>query len=131
MTDALGPLGRSIEVLRRQIAEHARQLEAGSRIGTSSSSGTPSRAATPARPDIEELRRRIAERMKAIDPQNGNANRRRKRVFLESALAWEFGEDALKDPSFQELVDRLEDALASHPEVEKQLQAAFGPTPKG
>lgn len=126
MTDPVGPLNRTLEALRRQIAEHARQLDAGSR--TAQSSGTSQTTRTPAsgRPNVDELKQRIADRVRSIDPQSPNGVRRRTRVFLESALAWEFGDDVLRDPSFQELVDELEASLSDHPELARQFGAVLG-----
>jgi hypothetical protein len=125
MTDAIGPLSRTLELLRRQMAEHARQLESGSRTTPGGSAGTTSRSSA-GKLDINALRQKVSERLEAIDATDPNAQRRRRRVFLESVLAWEFGEEALRDPGFQDLVDRLEESFATHPEVERQFRAAFG-----
>ena len=126
MTDPVGPINRSFEVLRRQIAEHARQLESGARASASGTATGPARADASGKPAIGELRQRIAERLQAIDPKSPNAGRRRKRIFLESTLAWEFGEEVLRDPSFQELLDRLEMSLSDSQELERQFRTVFG-----
>lgn len=125
MTDPVGPVNRAFEVLRRQIAEHARQLEAGARTQTSDTSST-TRSSTSGKSSVGELKQRIADRLQAIDPKSPNAERKRKRIFLESTLAWEFGEEVLRDPKFQELLDRLEATISEHPEVERQFRTAFG-----
>jgi outer membrane protein OmpA-like peptidoglycan-associated protein len=126
MTDPVGPLNRAFEVLRRQIAEHAHQLESGSRAQSAGTTNGAARSGTAGKPDIGELKQRIAERLQAIDPKNPNAERRRKRIFLESTLAWEFGEEVLRDPSFQELLDRLETTLSEYPDIERQFQMVLG-----
>src|ERR1700688_1850093 len=123
MTDPVGPLSRTLELLRRQMAEHARQLESNS---PSSGPATAPKTSAGAKPEVKELKRRVADRVQAIDPADPNARRRRRRVFLEWVLAWEFGEEALRDPRFQDLVDRLEESFSNHPELERQFQAAFG-----
>ncbi|HEX4986155.1 MAG TPA: hypothetical protein VFV71_08825 [Burkholderiales bacterium] len=126
MTDPVGPLNRAFEVLQRQIAEHARQLESGTRTQAPGSSGPAARPGAAGRADLGALRQRIVERLQAVDPKGPQAGRRRRRIFLESTLAWEFGEDALRDPGFQELLDRLEATLAEHPDIERQFQLALG-----
>jgi len=86
MTDPVGPLNRAFEVLRRQIAEHARQLDSGNRTQTSGASNA-ARSSVSDKSNIGELKQRITDRLQGIDPQSPNAGRRRRRIFLESTLA--------------------------------------------
>jgi hypothetical protein len=124
VTDPVSPLTRTLELLRRQMAEHARTLEGGARSGATSTPG----GRTEARGDLGTLKRRVTERMQAIDPADPNASRRRRRVFLESVLAWEFGEELLRDPGFQAIIDRVDDAIAAEPELERQFATALKDT---
>lgn len=39
---------------------------------------------------------------------------------------WVISTQALRDPGFQELLDRLEVTLAGHPDIERQFQLALG-----
>jgi hypothetical protein len=123
VTDPLAPLNRTLEVLRRQIAEHARQLDAAPRATQGSGNASPS--APSGRASLGELRLRVAQRLRQVNAQNPDADRQRKRIFLESALGWELGEEILRDPSFQELLDRLEAAISDHPDLQRLFGAMF------
>jgi len=68
---------------------------------------------------VEGLRERIRERIRALPPEEG---RRATRIFVESVVAWEFGEAMLDDPQFASLVDRVDEELAADDGLRRQLR---------
>jgi len=44
-----------------------------------------------------------------------------RRIFLESVLAWQFGDELLIDRGFAEVVSGVQEALRAHPQVDSRL----------
>jgi hypothetical protein len=107
-----------VEVLRRQIAESARRLDV---------RGKPSKApdTVGARPPLQDVKRRIKERLEAIPGNDPDRTRKAQRVFIEAVLTWEFGDTLLLDQRFEEMMDRVQEGLAAAPNVTQQFDAFF------
>jgi len=111
-------LSGAMEVLRRQIAESARRLDV---------NGRPTRAsgetagATNAKLSLQEVKRRIRERLDAIPKTDPQRARKAQRLFIESVLSWEFGESLLLDKRFDEMLDRVQEGLAAVPDATLQF----------
>jgi hypothetical protein len=111
-------LSGMMEVLRRQIAESARRLDG--------KSGKPARASTSAasgKTALPEVKRQIRERIKALPKDDPERLKKAQRLFIESILAWEFGDALLMDSRFQDMLDRVQQGLAALPDAEKQFGA--------
>lgn len=117
--DSVGRLNNIIEVLRRQIAENGRRMEATGKNTLSSKAQTGS--GPMARPGLPELKLRLQARLRHLDPADPDKARKSQKLFLESVLAWEFGDSLLLDRRFGDLVEEIHKTLASHPDIEKQL----------
>jgi hypothetical protein len=118
--DSVGRLNGVIEVLRRQIAENSQRMDKaeGRTLG---SQVRPTGPGAQARPNLAELKLRIQTRLRHIDPADPDKAKKSQKVFLESVLAWEFGESLLLDRNFDEMLGEIQKSLASQPDVEKQL----------
>jgi hypothetical protein len=117
--DPIDRLNRLMETLRQQMAQSAK------RLNTSSQSTRPTNARSPGSANkrtVEELRQHIGERVRAIEPNNPERGRRARRIFLESVLAWEFGDQLLLDSQFNRLIEGIQDAFESDPEINRELQ---------
>lgn len=112
--DPINRLNRLVESLRQQMAESSRRLDMPGRAPA----GETPRGTMSLRLALPELRRQIQERIRAAGPP-GQA----KRVFLESVLAWEFGDNLLSDPRYQTLLDNLQAAIENDNELDKQFAA--------
>lgn len=118
--DPINRLSRLMETLRQRMAESSKQLDA------SRPSAAPARndARTAVqRRSVEQLRLHIGDRIRALDPNNAEHERQARRAFLESILAWEFGDDLLLDTQFTRLIDGIQSAFESDPEVNKELSS--------
>ncbi len=96
MTDPISRLNPALELLRQRLAEQAQRLD-------SPAKGVSARAGSA---------------------PTGQADKRR-RVFIESVLASELGEALQNDPKALELVERIEEAIQEHPELERQFRAVL------
>ena len=111
-SDPISGLSGILHALRRRLAERSERTAArGSSTAASTAGG---RAFTKG--DIGELRRRIVARLGALAPED-RAAPRAARIFVESTLAWEFGEDIVSDPSFAKLAADVQEAITESPEV--------------
>jgi hypothetical protein len=126
--DSVGRLNSIIEVLRRQIAENGRRMEATGKntLGSKTQTG----AGPMARPGLPELKLRLQARLRHLDPADPDKVRKSQKLFLESVLAWEFGDSLLLDRRFGDLVEEINQVLASHPDMEKQLTELLVTLPK-
>jgi hypothetical protein len=121
MTDpTIDRLSGVMEVLRRQIAESARRLDA---HGKTARSGLATPGAESTKPPLAEVKRRIKERLAAIPHGDPDRAKKAQRLFIESVLTWEFGDTLLLDKRFEEMLDRVQQGLASVPAATQQFDA--------
>ena len=113
----IGRLNRIMEILHTQVNEAGRQIAAPAQT-VQSRSGP---AFLPPGNAMQVLRRRVRERLKRLDPADPQLARKSKRVFLETVLAWEFGDALMLDRSFDDLVSQVQQAISSQPELDEQL----------
>ena len=126
--DSIGRLNSIIEVLRRQVAENSRRMEATGKSTLSNRSQVGTGSMT--RPGLPELKLRLRTRLRHLDPTDPDKARKSQKLFLESVLAWEFGDALLLDRRFGDLVDEIHQTLISRPEMEKQLTELLVALPK-
>lgn len=107
-----------MEILRRQLSESRRRADIAAEhahknlVGTSPSSS---------RHGVTGLKLRVQERIRQLDRTNPDFQQKSQRIFVESILAWELGEQILRDPQFERLVDQVNMAMASQPEIQAQM----------
>ena len=66
----------------------------------------------------------ISQRMAAIPPDDPDRRRKAFRLFLESVLLNELGENLLNDPGFSQLIDTVQLQMESMPETAATIQEA-------
>ncbi len=98
------------------MSERAARLEAG---GKPLPVSTPTRLAR--RPALTVLKAKVQERLKALDPHDPRQPEKARRIFLESVLAWQFGDDLMVDRGFADVVSGVQEALRAHPQVDARL----------
>jgi hypothetical protein len=113
MVDAAGPVQQIVAAIR---AEMSGRVQAGSTrkpAQTKPARGTPSRAGSL-----------IAERVRALDPADPERGRKAFRIFLESVLLAELGEELINDHAFYELVDRVQRTMEASPQIAAAMSKA-------
>lgn len=119
--DPINGLNQIIEILRQRLQQGAERI--GKRPAERK---TSARAASKAsKPAIEQLERRLVERLRSLDNDTAEPSRRAVRAFLESVLAWEFGEELLQDARFLEMARDIENQILSDPGLNQRLGALF------
>jgi hypothetical protein len=119
-TDPVQGLNSIVQALRQRMAGKKENVAA-SRVSSNKPENTP-RTKTSARADIGELRVQIAKRLKALSPEQ-RRSKQGQRIFLESVLVWEFGDDITTDPAFAELAAEIQTTIENEPSVENQFAA--------
>lgn len=113
MVDASGPVQQIVAAIR---AEMAGRVPA----------GTPRKPtdAKPARRPQARTGSLIAERVHALDPADPERGRKAFRIFLESVLLAELGEELINDHAFYELVDRVQRTMEASPQIAAAVSKA-------
>lgn len=117
--DPISRLNGLMEVLRRQIADSARRLDAAGKPGTPAA--RPPSAAAPTAVSVQQLRRQITDRLRAIEKSDPRQGDKARRIFFESVLLWEFGDALLLDRRVDDVIDHIETAFRSSPDLDRQL----------
>jgi hypothetical protein len=115
--DPINRLNSIMAALQRQIAETGRHTGPSHKAATGNNPAVHATA-----PGLQELRRKLQQRLRGVNPDDTQKDRKSQRLFLESVLAWEFGEGLLQDSRFDELIDNIQLALNSNPTVESQMR---------
>lgn len=127
--DPVKGINQIARILRQKISERS-PSSSKTDLNTSTLTAAPHGGAA-AKANVDELKRKIAERIKAL-----SADDRRKtkaaQIFVEMVMTWEFGEQLLQDPQFTELSKEVVNAMAENPALWKKLQTLlneFGQAP--
>ena len=113
MVDALGPVQQIVAAIR---AEMAGRVQAGA-------PRTP-RDAKAARRPPSRAGSLIAERVRALDPADPERGSKAFRIFLESVLLAELGEELINDHAFYELVDQVQRTMEASPQIAAAMSKA-------
>jgi hypothetical protein len=114
--DPINRLDQVLQVIGRQMSERASRLDGGIRTQSHTAAAPSAR-----RPTLAMLRIKVQCRLKALDPDDPGHSHKARRVFLESVLAWQFGNELLLDRGFEEIVAGVEEALRANPQIDHRL----------
>ena len=114
--DSVNRLDQILQVIGRQMSERVSRLETGAKAATSAPTARAAR-----RPSLAALKSKVQERLRALDPDDGRRSGQARRIFLESVLVWQFGDDLLLDRGFAEIVSGVQEALQAHPEIDARF----------
>jgi hypothetical protein len=117
-------LNAVMETLRRQLSETERR--SGPEKSRTSTSNSRVPASNPQR-SLAQLKQRVRDRLKNIDPSDPQRKNRSRRIFIESVLAWEFGEQLLSDRKLDEFVEQIQTAMSNQPDIDQQLSELLTP----
>jgi len=114
------PTARLAALMRAQVAALRRQP------GTKRASGGAAPKASGAHslePDFASI---VAQRLKAIDPEDPAREQMAVRIYLESVILSELGGNLVNDPAFSLLVDDVHKQMSADPELASALSEAAG-----
>jgi hypothetical protein len=66
----------------------------------------------------------IRQRVKALDPDDPGRGRKTFRIFLESVLLTELGDDLINDPAFLQMVEDVQLAMEKDPQIAASIKKA-------
>jgi hypothetical protein len=119
MIDPVNRLNQMMEVLRREMAESAARAETGKTQPTK----TGPQAAVAGKSGMQELRTRLHERLRALDPADPRRLQKAKRVFFETVLAQEFGNELLLDRRLDDMLDSIQETISGNAELDARFNA--------
>ena len=117
MIDPVNRLNQMMEVLRREMAESAARAE------TKKTLGAKTQAPIAAKPAMQELRTRLHERLRTLDRNDPRRLNKAKRVFFETVLAQEFGNDLLLDQRLDDMLNSIQETISSNAELDARFNA--------
>lgn len=117
---AIDPIHGVMQVLRRQMAENLRQQGSAPRTNARAASAGPS-ASPRARRTGADTRRRVAQRLLALDPTTPDYLDQAADAFVDAVLQAEFGEDRLQAPAMRDLVQRVRQAMLERPALRDDM----------
>ncbi|WP_332879679.1 hypothetical protein [Massilia sp. S19_KUP03_FR1] len=112
----IGPVQQIVAAIRAEMGARVPAGAANRRAGASASS-----ANTAVRKRSAGL---LAERVRALDPLDPERGRKAFRIFLESVLLAELGEELINDPAFYTMVDQVQRTMESSPEIAAAMTTA-------
>lgn len=104
-----------VATIRATMAERIKPGEHQARAAKTPS-GTQARASSQVQQQ-QRMSKLVGQRVKALDPDDPKRGRKAFRIFLESVLLSEFGEDLINDPGFYQMVDDVQTAMEQEPQI--------------
>lgn len=114
---SINRIDRALTTLRQVLSERAAALKTAS--PATQNTGAASQAARSDR--TRQVRRRIKERLAALDLSQAADQERGTAIFLETVLANEFGTELLADPGFYNLMADVKSAMLADPDTQRDL----------
>ena len=109
----IGPVQQIVAAIRAEMAGRVQPGAARKRAGARATKTPPSPAGSL-----------IAQRVKALDPLDPDRERKAFRIFLESVLLAELGEELINDHNFYQLVDQVQRTMEDSPRLAAAMSKA-------
>jgi hypothetical protein len=114
--DRIKNINQIMEIVRTQVSGKSsdiRNKKAQTTQGSASSkTGKISQSA---------LKKKITDKLKAIDSEAPLSMQKSKEIFLESVILWEFGENLINDPGFPALIDKIRSTLDENEQTSRNF----------
>jgi hypothetical protein len=115
---SLDPTSQLAALIRVQVASLRRQ-QAGKKGGAGPQPAA--RGPVSATPDLATV---VAQRVRSIQRDDPQRERKALRVFLETVLLSELGQDLVNDPAFASMVDHVQGRLERDPDLASSARDA-------
>lgn len=127
--DPINRLNRLMETLRQQMAQSAKRTSTPTPEAQKKDAQTAS--ARGQRLTVPQLRQLIQERARAIPSDRPDRDKQLRRIFLESVLAWEFGEELVLDSQFSRLLENIQEAFEQDDDTNRELRNVLAELARG
>ena len=116
--DKINGLNNIVALLRKQIRnpEKNQSKSVDSRSKTDETDNTATSSLK-----LIELEQRLLDRIKLVDPDDPDRDKKTIYIFVQTILTWELGENLLKDPNFYELVEKVSELIHSNTRLRDSL----------
>lgn len=115
--DRISGLNHIIQALRKQLDRPSSKTAADRQPENKQTTDSSASSSL----NLKQLEQRIVERVKAINDDGRDPRRKASYVFVESVLAWEFGEQMLKEPDFADIINKVNDAIRTNPAMSDKI----------
>jgi hypothetical protein len=124
--DPLSNVTQLIEALRQQInATKAGAPAAAQSVRQSAGAAVQAERKTKRSLDLKSLERKLQARIGKLQRQEGTSFEALTRIFIESILLWEFGDELSQDPRFHQMLDEIVETVAQDDELKEQFRSLF------
>jgi len=116
--DKINGLNNIVALLRKQIRNpeknQSKSVDSRSKTDDTEISATSTL-------ELKELEKRLLDRIKVVDPDDPDRDKKTIYIFVQTILTWELGENLLKDPNFYELVEKVSELIQSNAGLKNSL----------
>lgn len=116
--DKINGLNNIVALLRKQIRNpeknQSKSVDSRSKTDDTEISATSTL-------ELKELEKRLLDRIKVVDPDDPDRDKKTIYIFVQTILTWELGENLLKDPNFYELVEKVSELIHSNAGLKNSL----------
>jgi len=114
---SIDPTSQLASLIRTQVATLRRQKQRGPALSRDESVD----ADVGGKQDLASV---VAQRVRTLDPDDPQRERKALRIFLETVLLSELGQDLVGDPSFSQMVDHVVGQMDADPDLAAASSAA-------
>lgn len=121
--DSIRRINELVALLRSGLSPDKSQLST-KQPATAAHSGqrlSSKRAETDRSLDISELKKRVLDRISLLTPEQQKGEKA-VQIFIESVLAWEFGNELQNDPRFHSIAQEISKHFVSDHSLQKSIQ---------
>lgn len=120
--DPINNLNQIMQVLRQRLAQKPEQKNRVS--GSKTAADNRVTASKAQKASTEEVIQGIARRINALSPDDRHGPAAVK-IFVESVLIWEFGDELTQDAAFSELATEVQNSLLENQSAHEKLLSFF------
>ena len=120
--ERINALTQIMQILQRQLSGPETSKTRSTKKTTSSDNKAAERSAISTS-SIKHLESRIADRVKSLNEDDDQWYNKAGRIFVDSVLAWEFGEDIVQDSRFSEMSQKILQTLNTHQKTQAKLHS--------
>lgn len=110
-----------VQILRRKISEK-KAVGSSSKKPQSNTSDIRNPEQAP-RISLDELHRKIQRDITELDPNDSDWEKNASECFIGSVMAWEFGDDILKDSKATEIVEEVSNTIITNIEISDRFKS--------
>ncbi len=121
--EPINGLSNIMEILRRQISDNAKRLDKTGKSGGHRAARNVTRSGTTS---PKELRALIQDRIKGLNADEARYQYKAKRLFLESVVISEFGNEISRDQGFNDMLDDIQDVIESNADTKQLFDSLIG-----